>query len=327
MKKVLLLIVAALLLAGCGGEKKTKAQKPLYDLTSGKAVPKFSGENAYKYVEEQVAFGPRNPNSQGAKMALQYFKNFFEQNCDKFELQNFIYTGYQNEKLDLTNIIAKYKPEAKRRIILCAHWDTRPRAEQDKNEANKHKPILGANDGGSGTGVLMEIARILKENPVDYGVDIILFDGEDYGEASDLDNFCIGSKYFGATKDPSYQPVFAILLDLIGDIDAKYPQDPESMSKAPEVVNMVWRIAQDIGASRFISATGSGIYDDHVALNQNGIKAINIIDSDIVGADSDIERKNYWHTQNDTMENIDKEALQQVGDVLVKLIYSLKFNR
>jgi len=326
MKKIFLFITAILLIAGCG-EKKQTIQKPLYDLTAGKTTPKFSGESAYKYVEKQVAFGPRNPNSQGAKMALEYFKEFFEKNCDKLELQNFVYTGYQNEKLNLTNIIAKYNPEAKRRIIFCAHWDTRPRAEQDKNEDNKRKPILGANDGGSGTGVLMEIATILKKNPVDYGIDIILFDGEDYGKASDLDNFCIGSKYFGATKDPSYQPVFAILLDLIGDKDAKYPKDPESVSKAPKVVSMVWGIAQRIGAGRFISVKGDGIYDDHVALNQHGIKAINIIDSDIVGANSDIERKNYWHTQNDTMENIDKEALQQVGDVLVKLIYSLKFNR
>lgn len=325
MKKILLIVIV-LLLIGCEG-KKQEIIKPLYDLTAGKPIPKFSGEQAYKHIEEQVAFGPRNPNSEGAARALDFFKDFFEKRCDKLELQNFLYTGYENERLNLTNVIAKFNPEAKRRIILCAHWDTRPWADKDKDESKRDKPILGANDGGSGTGVLMEIASILKENPVDYGVDIILFDGEDYGKEADLDNFCIGSKYFGATKDPSYQPVFAILLDLIGDIDAKYPYDPESVNKAPEVVQMVWGIAREIGASRFVTSTGAPIYDDHVALNQHGIKAINIIDSDIVGADSEIERKNYWHTHNDTMENISKDALQQVGDVLVKMIYSLKFNR
>lgn len=326
MKKILLLILMISIVISCG-EEKQKPVKPLYDLNANKPTPKFSGERAYKFIEEQVAFGPRNPNSEGASMALQYFKNYFEQNSDKLELQNFVYTGYEQEKLNLTNIIVKFNPQAKRRIILCAHWDSRPRAEQDKNVENQKKPILGANDGGSGTGVLMEIASILKQNPVDYGVDIVLFDGEDYGEAADLDNFCIGSKYFGATKDISYQPVFAILLDLIGDKDAKFPYDLESIQKAPEVVKMVWGIAKTIGASRFITADGDPIYDDHVVLNQHGIKAINIIDSDIVGADSHIERKNYWHTQNDTMENISKDALQQVGDVLVKLLYSLKFNR
>ena len=326
MKKIISVLVITVLFFACGETKKTPV-KPLYDLTANKKVPEFSAENAYKYIEEQVAFGPRNPNSQGAKMALEYFKNFFSENCDKLELQNFQYTGYEGEKLDLTNIIAKYKPEAKRRIILCAHWDTRPMADQDKDESKKDKPILGANDGGSGTGVLMEIAALLKNNPVDYGVDIILFDGEDYGKASDLSNFCIGSKYFSATKDISYQPVFAILLDLIGDKEAKYPMDLESLNKAPEVVRMVWGIAKTIGSDRFKDITGDGIYDDHVPLNQAGIKAINIIDADIVGADSDVERRNYWHTHNDDMRNIDKEALQQVGNVLVKLLYSLKFNR
>lgn len=326
MKKVLSIFLILLVIFGCG-ENKKEPIKPLYDLSANKPTPKFSGDKAYKFIEEQVAFGPRNPNSQGARMAIDYFKNFFEENDAKVELQNFQYTGYNSERLDLTNIIAKYNPEAKRRIILCAHWDTRPRADEDKDESKKDKPILGANDGGSGCGVLMEMATILKNNPIDYGVDIILFDGEDYGESADLENFCIGSKYFGATKDLTYQPVFAILLDLIGDKEAKYPQDLESVNKAPEVVNMVWGIAKTIGASRFISATGDGIYDDHVPLNQSGIKTINIIDADIVGADSDIERRNYWHTHNDNMENIDPEALQQVGDVLVKLIYSLKFNR
>lgn len=327
MKKLLLLPLSFILLfASCEKEEPEKVvSKPLYSLSEPVQLPEFNGENAYAQIEKQVSFGPRNPNSPGHAKALAYLQGELKKYADEVVLQPFTYTGYDNEKLALTNIIGKFNPAEKNRIILCAHWDTRPRGEEDRDSTKRDLPILGANDGGSGVGVLLEIARILKNQKVSYGIDIILFDGEDYGHRNDLTNFCIGSKYFSANLPQGYSPVFGILLDLVGDKEAVFMKEGYSYQFAPEIVNLVWGVASRIGEAQFVPQVGPAIYDDHVPLNQAGIRCINIIDSELVGADSPNERRNYWHTQRDTMDNIGKETLQAVGDVVIRLIYSLKF--
>ncbi len=324
--KYLLVITAAFLFFSCGEQQQQKVSKPLYELAKNYNIPKFDAGNAYDQVKAQVDFGPRNPGSKGHDETLQYLQNELKKYADEVQLQSFTYTGYNEEKLVLTNIIGKFNPSAKRRIILCAHWDTRPRAEKDKDPAKRNLPILGANDSGSGVGVLLELARLLKNQKVNYGIDIVFFDGEDYGKEDDLNNFCLGSKYFSANYNQPVYSAFSILLDLVGDKEANFSEEGNSLKYAPEVVNMVWGIASQVNASMFTPVEGESIYDDHIPMNQAGLKTIDIIDAELVGADTPVKRRNYWHTQNDTMENIGKNTLQQVGDVLTHLVYSLQFN-
>ncbi|MBZ0199361.1 MAG: M28 family peptidase [Ignavibacteriaceae bacterium] len=299
--------------------------KPLYTLKDNQQLPRFDAANAYAQIEKQVSFGSRNPNSKGHATGLAYLQNELKKYADEIQLQPFSYTGYNGEKLDLTNIIGKFNTAAKSRILLTAHWDSRPWADQEKDSAKHKIPILGANDGASGVGVLLEIARILKIQKVDYGVDIIFFDGEDYGRHDDLSNFCLGSKYFSSRLPANYSPMFAVLLDLVGDKEAVFMKEGYSYQFAPDVVNMVWGLAARSGATQFVNQVGPAIYDDHIPLNQAGIRTIDIIDIDLVGGQTPNKRRNYWHTLNDTMENISKETLQSVGDVLVNFIYSLQF--
>jgi len=323
---VFLLIPLLLLLSSCSEKQQKEPTKPLYELTKNNNIPKFDADNAYNQVKAQVYYGPRNPNSSGHDNALNYLQNELRKYCDNVELQSFTYTGYENEKLSLTNIIGKFNPEAKNRIVLCAHWDTRPRAEKAVDPKRRNEPILGANDGGSGVGVLLEIARLLKTNKINYGVDLVLFDGEDYGKEEDLDNFCLGSKYYAVNYRHTSTPKFCVLLDLVGDKDAVFAKEGNSLRFAPQVVNMVWGIAKQIKADKFLNKDGGYIYDDHIPLEQAGLKAIDIIDGDLIGADTPVKRRNYWHTHKDNMDNIGKNTLQQVGDVMTYLLFTLKFN-
>ncbi|MCX6151722.1 MAG: M28 family peptidase [Ignavibacteriales bacterium] len=326
INKILILLIILTAFYSCSKEQQTKVEQPYY-LKSAIKIPMFDKNNVYKYIEEQIAFGPRNPNSMGHQQALKYLETELRKSTDAVELQNFSYNGYDDEKLDLTNIIAKFNSNSKDRIFICAHWDSRPRADQDKDAAKKLKPILGTNDGASGVGIILELAQLLKENPVNYGIDLILFDGEDYGKESDLQNYFLGSKYFAASKPTDYQPYFGILLDLVGDKEAIFYKEGKSIQFAPEVVDLVWNIAQDLNATPFSALEGSPIEDDHIPLNQAGLKTIDIVDIDLIGANTPNKRRNYWHTSLDTIDNIGKETLQQVGDVLTHLIYSLEFGK
>jgi|WetSurMetagenome_2_1015567.scaffolds.fasta_scaffold51220_3 glutaminyl-peptide cyclotransferase len=326
MNQIFILIIMMLVFYSCSKEKQAKVEQP-YSLELNNNVPSFNEDNAYRYILEQLDFGPRNPNSTGHQKALVFFESEMKKYTNDVYLQNFLYPGYNNEQLSLTNIIASFNRNAKNRIFICAHWDTRPRADQEKDAKLKNKPILGANDGASGVGIILELSRILKETPVDYGIDLILFDGEDYGVESDLANYFLGSKYFSANLPPDYKPQFGILLDMVGDKEAIFSKEGRSVQSAQDVVDMVWNIAQNLNASTFTPQEGSIIEDDHLPLNQAGIKTIDIIDQGLIGTNSSNERRNYWHTTKDDIENISKETLKQVGDVLTHLIYSLKFNK
>ena len=328
MKKFIYFLLGAALsvsLLSCSKEKE-KPYKPLYEIDPYTKIPEFDAGYAYEQIEKQVSFGPRNPGSQGHLKAVNYLHEELDKYADEVVLQQFFYRGYDNERFGLTNIIAKFNPLKKHRIILCAHWDTRPRAEQDKDPAQQNKPILGANDGGSGVGILLELARLLKANEITYGVDLIFFDGEDYGKPSDIENYSLGAKYFASNLPGDYQPAFAVLLDMVGDKDANFPLEGNSVLYAPDVENMIWSLAEQSGADKFLNTEGQSIYDDHIALNEAGIRAVDIIDLELIGAKTPVERRNYWHTQNDTMINIGKETLEQVGNVMTKLIWSIRFN-
>ena len=319
-------IFISFFISSCSKEKE-QSYKPLYEFDTSDRIPDFNPDFAYKQIDKQVSFGPRNPGSAGHMAALNYLQSELNKYADNVILQQFSYKGYGNENLQLTNIIAKFNPQNKHRIIICAHWDTRPRAEEDKNVNLQDKPIPGANDGGSGVGILLELARLLKSNKIIYGIDLVLFDGEDYGKPNELENYSLGAKYFAANLPQDYQPVFAVLMDMVGDRDADFPLEGNSSLYAPEIQKMIWSLAGQIGADKFVDKKEESIYDDHIALNQAGIQTVDIIDQDLIGANTSIERRNYWHTQNDTMENIGKNTLKQVGNVIAKLIWSIRFNK
>ena len=325
LNKILLLLFAAVLITGCEKKEENTISRAVFEIQKTDNIPSFSGENAYAMTKAQVDFGPRNPGSAGHSLSLSFLQNELNRYADEVKLQSFSYAGY-NEDLNLTNIIARFNPDNKNRVMICAHWDTRPRSEHTKDSTKRNLPILGANDGASGCGVILELARILDEKKLDIGVDLVLLDGEDYGKENDLDNYCLGSKYYSVNIPDGVYPRFAILLDMVGDKDAVFMKEASSMEYAPDIVNLVWDIASQQNASSFIPRKGGSIYDDHIPLNQAGIKSVDIIDADLVGADTPVERRNYWHSDRDTMENISAGTLQQVGSVIVTLLYSIHFN-
>jgi glutaminyl-peptide cyclotransferase len=289
----------------------------------GRSVPEFSSDNAYQYIVDQVSMGPRVPNTSAHREAIQYFNRHFREfagNNSVF-VQSF-QTEVYGDTLNLYNLIASFGVEHSDRILLAAHWDSRPRAEEDPNDPDS--PILGADDGASGVAVLMEFAKIFSEHQLPIGVDIILFDGEDYGLPSDLDNYFLGSRHWGNNQPvPGYSPRFGILLDMVGGENAVFPKEGYSMRFAPNLVDEIWSIAKEFNYSDlFIDERGGMIADDHIIVERlTGIPMINIIHHRLDAA-GNVNFPPYWHTHNDNLEIIDKDVLQAVGEVLLELIYN-----
>lgn len=324
-KILFIIFIYSVAFFSCNNKMEKPETKEITFTLKETSVPEFNEELAFDYINKQISFGPRNPNSTGHQKTREFLFNELKKFADTTFTQNFSYPGYDGERLNLTNIIASFNPESEYRILLSAHWDTRPRAEKDEIPSNREKPIIGANDGASGVAVLLAIAKTLSEKKVNYGVDIVLFDGEDYGKEGDLMNYSLGSKYFIQNKPDFIKPQFAILLDMVGDKEARFKKEPNSIQFAPDIVELVWNLAEKLNLKTFSREISSPIYDDHVPIGEMGIKIINIIDAELIGADSPEPRRNYWHTQKDTIENIGKETLKEVGQLLNHLIYSLTF--
>lgn len=319
----IIILIAILGLAACG-DKGKKPVEPARVVN----VPSFNPDSAYYFVQRQVDFGPRIPNSAAHKKTADYLVNQFKAYGAEVKTQTFTSTSFDNQKLNLTNIIASYNPEKKKRILLAAHWDTRPFA--DKDSEKKKATFDGANDGASGVGVLLEIARVLKTSPAEVGVDIILFDGEDWGELDEEQNthplpqgigswWCLGSQYWSKTKHiPNYSAYYGILLDMVGGKNAQFAREGYSTELAPSVVDKVWKAASGLGFSHiFINTRIGGIIDDHVFVNEVGkIPMIDIISYDEATGFGD-----FHHTTKDNMDIISKETLQAVGQTLLQVVY------
>ncbi|MEK9139281.1 MAG: M28 family peptidase, partial [Bacteroidota bacterium] len=219
MKRSLLAVMCAMITAGCVKEqpKPEAPQEPKQQTTHAIQIPTFSGTRALEFLLNQTNFGPRNPGSSGHAACRQFLVNEMRKYADEVKVQDFGHNGYGGERLDLTNILGSFNPQVSERILLCAHWDTRPRAENDENEARRNEPILGANDGASGVAVLLELASLLKQHRPQIGIDLVLFDGEDYGMEGDLGQYLLGSRHFASNRPPDYVPRFGILLDMVGD--------------------------------------------------------------------------------------------------------------
>ena len=317
MEKIILLI-SLILFTSC-------AQKANENTTASVSAPlkvEFNADSCYSYLANQVAFGPRVPNTKAHKECAKYLVSTLESFADTLITQDVNLTAFDGTKLESRNIIASFNPASKNRIMLCAHWDSRPVCDEDPNAENHKTPVLGANDGASGVAVLMELARCFAASKPNVAVDIVLFDSEDYGNSSVEHSYCLGSQYWARNPHtPNYRARFGILLDMVGGAGARFDKDVVSMHFASDVVNGVWKTAADMGyASLFSNEMGGSLIDDHYYVNMlSGIPCIDIIDYT-----KDEGFPVTWHTVNDNLENIDKTVLNAVGKVLSNYIYNLK---
>ena len=290
-------------------------------------VPVFNADSAYVYVQRQVDFGCRVPNTPAHEAAASFLEKELTRHGAEVLVQSARITAYDGTVLNAKIIICSFSPEKTKRVLLFAHWDSRPYADNDADEANHRKPILGANDGASGVGVLLEIARLLGARLPDTGVDIIFFDAEDYGQpyfssASDSGNsWALGTQYWVShPHKPGYRARYGILLDMVGGRDAVFAREGYSRHYAKAVGDKVWAAARKLGyGNRFADVQGGYVTDDHVYVNQMGIPSIDIIQYDPRTESGFCPQ---WHTLDDTMEHIDKETLKAVGQTVLEIIYN-----
>ena len=311
----------------CGGNKEKVQGKQGEKIIK---VPLFNSDSAYEFTERQVKFGPRIPNTASHDEAGDYFISRFKEFEAKIIVQEFEAVTFEGQKLFLRNIVASYFPEKQKRILLAAHWDTRPFADKDHQKPDAK--FEGANDGASGVAVLLEVARALGKNaPPDVGVDIILFDGEDWGEKQNAADrislpegqdswWCLGSQHWAKNSHtPNYTAYYGILLDMVGANGSHFFQEGYSLEYAPKVVEKVWSTASRLGySSLFVRQKEAPITDDHLYVNEIArIPMIDIVHFDpVVGYFGD-----YHHSQKDNLSLISKETLGAIGNVVLNVIY------
>ncbi|HKY61205.1 MAG TPA: M28 family peptidase [Gemmatimonadota bacterium] len=298
---------AVALLLACGGDGKGPVSP---------AGARFSGELADSLVRRLVSFGPRVPGTDAHAEALAWMTDYLRERADIVEQRPFMHVTQAGDTLHLTNVWAQFNPQAAQRILVTGHWDTRPVAEMEADPANRNRPIPGANDGGSSAAVILALADVLATESPAIGVDLLLTDGEDWGHdpvtfATFIPDMLLGARQFAANEGATYRPLFGILVDLVGEDGAEFPQEANSVQLAPEVVSRVWEAAADLGyGDVFSDRVGRPVTDDHILLNQAGIRTIDIIDFDYP----------FWHTLEDTPDKLSARTLQIVGDVLLEVI-------
>ena len=305
-------------LSSCDRRPQQPAPQPQTNVgESAVSVPKFDGQNAYKYLTSQTDFGPRNPGSDGYRKCLRFLQDELRTLADGVSLQEFSNTNFKGETFKHSNIIAQFNSKAFVRILLTAHWDTRPWADNDENPANHNKPILGANDGASGVAVLLEIAKQLKAKAPLIGVDMVLWDCEDMGRRGEARSYAVGSQYFAKHLPPGMNPRFAINLDMVSDKKLTIPREQNSDRYAPDVMNLIYDTARELGVPEFVNGVGEEIFDDHIPLNEAGIRSVDIIDFNYPD-----QSNKHWHSLEDTPDKCSPESLEAVGKVLLQIIYA-----
>ena len=325
--KIILLITAAFFLSSCGGKKASPSTDEA-DSTAQTNIPQFNADSALQSIRIQCAFGPRILESAAHENCGQYISNAFKQCGCEVTLQKTTFTLYDGTRQSGYNIIAAFNPKATKRIVLSAHWDSRPWADQDANPANHHTPIDAANDGASGVAVMLEVARILQSHPLNYGVDFICFDAEDAGTPewaekkgeNDESTWCLGSQYW-ARNIHAQGTQYGILLDMVGGQGAVFYQEGFSLRYASNVVSKLWDAAAKAGYSDiFPKQTGGMITDDHLPMNQTA----HIPTADIVPYYPTATNSfgPTWHTTQDNADNISQITLKAVGQTLLQLLFS-----
>lgn len=324
--KLLLLIPLSLFTNSCNNNMKTDNKTERSEEKKVVEVPAFNADSAYGYIEKQLSFGPRVPNSTAHRECGDWLVKTLKQYTPTVIEQKANLKAFDGTILNSRNIIASFNPESTSRVLLCSHWDSRPWADHDPDPANHKKPVPAANDGASGVGVLLELARQMHLKDPGLGVDIIFFDAEDYGEPRDEqgtyeNSWCLGSQYWAANPHtPGYNARFGILLDMVGSKDAIFTQEQFSMYYAPNIVRKVWGTAERLGYKHLFTNEKCGpITDDHYYINEIlRIPTIDIID---YKDDRDKGFFKYWHTVKDDMDNISKETLKAVGHTVTTVVY------
>ena len=318
-------LISLLLLSACGSRKSVPVAEVALPVG-----PAFVADSAYQYCQRQCDFGPRTMNSQAHEQCAQWIADKFRSFGMEVISQKADLKGYDGVILKSTNIIASYRPELADRILLCAHWDSRPWADNDPDEANWHKPVMAANDGASGVAVMLEVARLLQlSDSCRLGVDFICFDAEDYGfpqwaEGDDPGNtWALGAQYWAENlHKEGYTARFGILLDMVGGQGAQFYREGMSRRYASGIVDKVWQAAQAVGySSLFPPKDGGYITDDHLPVNE--VAKIPCID--IIPYHPDCEQSSFgptWHTVSDDMSHIDRSTLQAVGQTVVQVLFS-----
>ncbi len=312
----------------CSGGTQTKTKQPATDTQEFvKQASNFSADSAFVFTQTQVDFGPRVPGTAAHKAGGDYLVAELKRFGAEVIEQEADLKLYNGNTIHARNIIGSFQPEKTNRVLLCSHWDTRPFADYDPDEANHRKPIDGANDGAGSSGVLLEIARQIQIKQPQVGIDIIFFDVEDWGIPAFDHNryedsgYCLGSTYWAQNPHvKNYTARFGILLDMVGAPDAVFYKERYSMQYAPSIVRKVWETAAALGHGRFfVNALGGHIQDDHLPIIQyRNIPCINIIHYD---PQSNTGFGSYWHTLSDTMDNVSKTTLQAVGETVMYVIY------
>ncbi|MCD6011058.1 MAG: glutamine cyclotransferase [Flavipsychrobacter sp.] len=316
----------ALFVAACGEDAAEKKEDAPATATVEPTVnaPQFDADSAYDHIAKQVAFGPRTPGSQAQVQCAKWMQLKLAQYCDTVYRQEVKVTGGDSKSLPCINLVGVINPGASKRILLLTHWDSRPWADQDVKD--KDKPILAADDGGSGVGVLLEMARQIKAHGLsdNIGIDILMTDVEDYGQTAwGEKSYCLGTQYWARHPHiPGYTASFGILLDMVGAYGAQFPLEGISTHYASDIQQKVWQAASQAGyGGYFPLTTAMEITDDHVPINEiTGIKTIDIIN---LSQDQEKVFPAHWHTHADAMPVIDKATLKAVGQTLLHFIYGL----
>ena len=288
----------------------------------GTGAGEFDGQRAFGYLERQMRFGPRIPGMPAHDSAGDWMLAQLRARADTVIVQEIVHKTKSGQVLHLRNFFARFRPQAAERVLFLAHWDTRPHADQSPNLGQRRLPVPGANDGASGVAVLLGVADALKAKPPPptLGVDLLLVDGEDYGDSwadpyAEGSDVLIGSRWFAAHLPVGYPPLYAVLFDMVGDKDLNIYYESNSQAFAPEVVDRVWRTASELGYGRvFLQGVKPNLIDDHVALQKGGIHAIDVVDFDYGPNNA------YWHTTDDTTDKVSAASLKIVGDVAVALV-------
>jgi len=313
-----LLIIAIM---SCKNEEKSTEQAETPEVARQRVkIPVFNGDSTYFFVEKQLSFGTRVPGTPTHLATQKWLAEKLASYGAEVSLQPFKAKIYTGAVWDAANIIAKINPDLKKRVIIAAHYDTRFIAEKDPDPAKRNKPIMGADDGASGVAVILELARLIHQNPIDLGIDFVLFDAEDNGDNNDDNSWCLGAQHWSREAvRTSYKAEWGILLDLVGAKGARFPKEYFSQQYAPELHNKVWDLAIGMGYGDLFENTMRGaVNDDHYHVNT--IAKIPMID--IINIPNENGSfGHYHHTHLDDIGIIDKNVLRKTGQVVTAVLY------
>lgn len=321
-------IAAACLVSACSGKTSTTNGK-VEEVASATIRPSisFSADSAYSYIAQQLDFGPRVPGSESQKQCAEWLIAELKRHGAQVHSQHTSAKAYDGTELPIINIIGSYNPDAPSRVLIISHWDSRHVADEDPDPNKRTQPVPAANDGASGVGVILELARQAGMKQPQLGIDLFLTDAEDYGApdswqgSHDEKYWALGTQQWcKAPHQSNYRATYGILLDMVGAPDATFYREYYSDYFASDIVNLIWKKAAQLGYSRyFIDREGAGITDDHLFVNRmRGIPCVDIIDTRTQGNGTFYP---HWHTTDDTLDKISKETLQAVGEVLVQLLW------